>query len=59
MELSFSLGSQPVAMKSAVTRPHAIKAPMFGMTIPLRNRPKDWIFCFMDEPPPGYSGILI
>ena len=38
---SFSFGSQPVAMKSAVMSPHAMNAPMFGMTIPLRNRPKD------------------
>ena len=38
---SFSFGSQPVAMKRAVISPHAMNAPMLGMTIPLRNRPKD------------------
>ena len=36
-----SLGNQPVSMNSAVRKPQAIKAPMFGITIPLRNFPND------------------
>ncbi len=36
-----SLGSHPVSMNSAVKKPHAMKAPMFGITIPLRNFPND------------------
>ena len=31
-----SLGTHPSGMNSAVIKPHAINAPMFGMTIPLR-----------------------
>jgi hypothetical protein len=33
------LGTQPVGMNMAVIKPHAMKAPMFGMTMPLRKRP--------------------
>jgi hypothetical protein len=29
-------GSQPVSMNRAVIRPHAMNAPMFGMTMPAR-----------------------
>ena len=38
--LSCALGSQPVSIKSAVRKPHAMKAPMLGMTMPLRALPK-------------------
>ena len=34
-----SLGSQPVGMNRAVRKPQAMKAPMLGMTMPLRNLP--------------------
>jgi predicted transporter len=34
-------------MKSAVMIPQAMKMEMFGMTIPERNLPKVWSFCFM------------
>ena len=36
---SFSFGHHPVSIKSAVMSPHAMNAPMFGMTIPLKNLP--------------------
>jgi hypothetical protein len=36
---SRSFGSQPSGMNSAVIKPHAMNAPMFGMTIPLRKLP--------------------
>ena len=48
----YSFGSQPVGMKRAVRKPHAMKAPMFGMTMPERKRPNfcmaSWaaLFCF-------------
>src|SRR5438132_13498745 len=35
----FSLGVQPVGMKKAVIRPQAMKAAMFGMTIPAMKPP--------------------
>lgn len=34
-----SLGNQPLAEKMAVRKPHAMKAPMLGITMPLRNLP--------------------
>ena len=37
-----SLGSHPVGMKSAVSRPHAMKAPTLGITIAVRNPPNAW-----------------
>ena len=37
-----SLGHHPPGMKRAVMRPHAMNAPIFGMTIALRLRPN---FC--------------
>ena len=40
---SLSLGNQPVGIKSAVKSPHAINAPILGMTIPLKNAPNFWI----------------
>ena len=39
MVASWALGIHPVSMKRAVRKPHAMKAPMFGMTIPDRNLP--------------------
>jgi hypothetical protein len=39
MLLMVSLGNQPAGMKKAAMRPQAIKAPMLGITMPLRNRP--------------------
>lgn len=39
MVASRALGSQPVSMNSAVRNPQAMKAPMLGMTMPLRNLP--------------------
>ena len=33
---SDSFGSQPFGMNSAVMRPQAMNAPMFGMTMPAR-----------------------
>ena len=35
----FSFGSHPVGMNRAVSRPHAMNAPMFGITIPARLPP--------------------
>lgn len=35
-----SLGNQPASMNRAVRKPHAMNAPIFGMTMPLRNLPK-------------------
>ncbi len=39
---SSSFGNHPVGMKSAVSRPHAMNAPTFGMTMAVRNPPKAW-----------------
>ena len=35
--------TQPLGMKSAVTRPQAMKAPRFGMIMPARKAPKRWM----------------
>ncbi|GAA1477068.1 hypothetical protein GCM10009623_15140 [Nocardioides aestuarii] len=37
-----SFGSHPVGMNRAVSRPQAMKAPTFGMTIAVRKPPKAW-----------------
>ncbi|MIR41000.1 hypothetical protein ACZ08_08380, partial [Salmonella enterica subsp. enterica] len=37
---SVSLGNHPVGINNAVIIPHAINAPILGITILLRNRPK-------------------
>jgi hypothetical protein len=42
IELNCSFGNQPVGMNNAVSKPHAMNAPMFGITIPARLPP---IFC--------------
>ena len=34
-----SFGIHPVGMKSAVIKPHAMNAPMFGITMPARLPP--------------------
>ena len=39
--LSSLFGSQPVSINNAAISPHAINAPMLGMTIPDKNRPND------------------
>src|SRR5258708_32112175 len=36
------LGVQPVGMNRAVSRPQAMNAPMFGITMPARNAPNFW-----------------
>ena len=36
---SLSFGAHPVSMNKAVISPHAINAPITGITIPLRKRP--------------------
>jgi hypothetical protein len=41
-EANFSFGNQPVGINKAVINPQAINAPMFGMTMPLKNLPNDW-----------------
>ena len=40
---SVSFGAQPVWMKSAVMKPHAMKAPTLGITIAVRNPPNAWM----------------
>src|SRR5919106_4795642 len=49
-----SFGVHPVGMKNAVIRPHAMNAPMLGITIPARNPPKRWILARI--PPPAATG---
>ena len=44
------LGSQPVGMNSAVIRPHAMNAPMLGITMPARWPPRRWILAFRPLP---------
>jgi len=50
-------------MNSAVINPQAIKAPMFGITMPLKNRPTDWTPTFKELPdmniPPSYVVIKL
>lgn len=46
-----SLGNQPSAINRAAMKPQAMKAPMLGMTMPLRNRPNFCIRSFMAESP--------
>ena len=36
-------------MNSAVIKPQAMNAPMFGMTIALSARPNFWIFSFISK----------
>jgi hypothetical protein len=38
-------------MNIAVIKPHAMNAPMFGMTIPLRKAPNLWTFTLRLVPP--------
>ncbi len=40
MDASCAFGNQPFSMNSAVIRPHAMNAPILGITMPLRNLPK-------------------
>ena len=47
MEASFAFGSHPASMNRAVIKPHAINAPMFGITMPLRNLPNRCTAFFM------------
>ncbi len=39
---SFSFGVQPVGMKRAVIRPHAMNALILGMIMPARYPPNFW-----------------
>jgi hypothetical protein len=43
-------GVHPVWMKKAVMIPQAMKAGMFGMTIPLRNVPNRWMRTLAPDP---------
>src|SRR3954464_13214234 len=47
IEGSMMSDSQPLAMKRAVMRPHAMKAAMLGRTMPLTNVPN---FCTNTRP---------
>ena len=47
-----SFGVQPVGMKNAVMKPHAMKAAMLGMIMPLRKVPN---FCTLTRAP-GRAG---
>ena len=46
-----ALGNQPASINRAAIRPQAMKAPMLGMTIPLRNRPNFCTRSFTDLTP--------
>ena len=46
---SVSFGIHPVGINNAVRKPHAINAPIFGITIPDRKRPN---FCMASCAPP-------
>ncbi|BBU41366.1 hypothetical protein APP_36580 [Aeribacillus pallidus] len=39
----FSFGNQPEGINKAVNNPHAIKAPIFGKTILVKNPPTAWM----------------
>ena len=59
IEESCSFGNQPVGMNKAVSRPHAMNAPMFGITIPARLPPS---FCIEARHPvwvPSPAGIKL
>ena len=54
------VGIHPVGMKNAVMSPHAMNAPMLGITIPARNPPNRWTFA--RHPPvaaPTGAGIAV
>ena len=51
IEASVSFGHHPVLINNAVISPHAINAPMFGITIPLKALPKSCTFSFIDFTP--------
>jgi hypothetical protein len=47
---NLSFGSQPVGMNSAVMRPQAMNAPMFGMTMAARKPPTRWMLALIPVP---------
>src|ERR671911_579339 len=49
---SRSFGSHPSGMNRAVIKPHAMNAPMFGMTMPLRKLPNLWTLTLRLVPVP-------
>ena len=42
-----SLGSHPASINNAVIRPQAMKAPILGITIALKNLPNFWTAVFI------------
>jgi hypothetical protein len=62
-DANFSFGSHPVGINNAVINPQAINAPMLGMTMPLKNLPKDWTPIFIALPdinkPPNYMVLKL
>ena len=49
IEANCAFGTQPFSMNRAVIKPQAMKAPMFGMTMALRNLPNLAIVFFMRD----------
>src|ERR687893_3101203 len=50
-----SLGNHPSGINSAVIKPHAMDAPMLGITIPLRKLPNLCTFTLRLAPPEPLS----
>src|SRR4051794_6009029 len=55
----FAFGVHPTGMKKAVIRPHAMIAPMFGMTMLDRNVPKRWAWTRRPTPPVAVAVVVV